>query len=110
MARKSMRWKMYGGEVGVVVLVDESPLAMGWVENGCADGSTGCSSSRMDLGDAAVLTWWRGLMAAQRAVKGIRKNSRVSGDAGTMLEGVACHGVRYPEQQQGTTSPATFKS
>lgn len=75
MARKSSRWNVKSGgvEVVVAVLVDERLLGMGSVENGCADGCMGCSSSRMLLGDA---TSWAALVVAQKISNGIRKNRK----------------------------------
>ena len=80
MAWSSKRRKVYGGGVGGIVLGD-GRLVVGWVKNGCADGSTPCSSRRMNVGDTAAWTSWEGSLAAQRAFRGIRKQSKASCDA-----------------------------
>ncbi len=55
---------------------------MGLLEEACADGSTGCSSSRMSLGDAVKWTSWGDVNTAQRAYKGNSEKSKASCDAG----------------------------
>lgn len=69
---------VWSGGPGIVVLVAERWLVMGWVENGWVVGCMGPFSSPLSFGDAPTWASCAGMVATRRAFDDIRKINNAS--------------------------------